>query len=377
MRNPIPEEIIPTAYEISKSVYKGNLTFKEGLKLLTETSTIKESVAANFMNDFKHLMNGEEFQRTLNIATTDYFLNQIYSEFGVKQLNTALISVTKHINYYENLKEKKVTLYGMRELVNKYMLLVYENSLISNHDQLQENIITLEEYLIYGNEIERNQATNLIRNGICFVAYNEEDELQFAPSRFLGYYKNNLKRHDSYKEKDGNITNKAISKILNIEPQENKDLEEKYFEYCLKLGFNANKAFRAKRKFWLITLNSEFTKFNDITVEFPEGRIVERMHRARERNSMVIKIAKDNFKTIHGKLFCEGCKFDGQKDYGSLDIDIIEGHHIIAVCDMQPDHKTKPEDIVMLCPNCHRVVHKKRPWLTINELQELIQKNGA
>ena len=129
MRNPIPEEIIPTAYEISKSVYKGNLTFKEGLKLLTETSTIKESVAANFMNDFKHLMNGEEFQRTLNIATTDYFLNQIYSEFGVKQLNTALISVTKHINYYENLKEKKVTLYGMRELVNKYMLLVYENSL--------------------------------------------------------------------------------------------------------------------------------------------------------------------------------------------------------------------------------------------------------
>ena len=98
----------------------------------TQTSTIKESVAANFMNDFKHLMNGEEFQRTLNIATTDYFLNQIYSEFGVKQLNTALISVTKHINYYENLKEKKVTLYGMRELVNKYMLLVYENSLISN-----------------------------------------------------------------------------------------------------------------------------------------------------------------------------------------------------------------------------------------------------
>ena len=35
---------------------------------------------------------------------------------------------------------------------------------------------------------------------------------------------------------------------------------------------------------------------------------------------------------------------------------------------------TVPE-IVMLCANCHRMVHKKRPWLTMTNLEMLLKKD--
>ena len=41
---------------------------------------------------------------------------------------------------------------------------------------------------------------------------------------------------------------------------------------------------------------------------------------------------------------------------------------------MLPEHKTKPEDIAMLCANCHRMVHKKRPWLKMKDLSKLLKK---
>jgi len=40
---------------------------------------------------------------------------------------------------------------------------------------------------------------------------------------------------------------------------------------------------------------------------------------------------------------------------------------------MEPYHKTKPEDIVMVCSNCHKMLHRRRPWLKIDELKNLIK----
>ena len=53
--------------------------------------------------------------------------------------------------------------------------------------------------------------------------------------------------------------------------------------------------------------------------------------------------------------------------------DFIEGHHTIPVSEMKPNHKTKPEEIAMVCSNCHRMLHRKRPWLSIDKLKELIK----
>lgn len=112
--------------------------------------------------------------------------------------------------------------------------------LISTLKQLEQNINNVEKYLAVGTDEEKIKTYNLIKRGICFIAYSFEDEVRFAPSRFLGYVYNELNKHAS-SHKDGTETNKAISKILGVNPIQNLTIEQKYFNYCHKLGIQPRK----------------------------------------------------------------------------------------------------------------------------------------
>jgi predicted HNH restriction endonuclease len=250
--------------------------------------------------------------------------------------------------------------------------------LIKNIDELKNNIKTVEHLIVEGSEEEKRIVYDLIRRGICFVAYKVKKELRFAPSRFIGYVNNNLEKHEKAKGNnlaDGKETNHRITKIIkekNIRTKlgSNDRIDKCYIEYCESIGIVPT---QMKRKYWELKMNDDFEDNTPFLSEFPEGNIVEKIHKSRERNSKVIKVAKANFKKKHGHLFCQICKFNFENKYGSLGKDFIEGHHTVAVCRMTPDQKTKPEDIAMLCSNCHRMVHKRRPWLTMGELGKLIK----
>ncbi|MCB9108740.1 MAG: HNH endonuclease [Anaerolineales bacterium] len=51
----------------------------------------------------------------------------------------------------------------------------------------------------------------------------------------------------------------------------------------------------------------------------------------------------------------------------------IEAHHTIPVSDMEPGQATRVEDIALICSNCHRMLHRTRPWLSIGMLKELLK----
>lgn len=106
---------------------------------------------------------------------------------------------------------------------------------------------------------------------------------------------------------------------------------------------------------------------------FPEGKKKLRQHVCRERNQRVVKIAKQRFKEQHGKLFCEACGFDFEEIYGEIGIDFIEAHHNIAVSELKEGDITRPSDISLLCSCCHRMAHRKRPWLSGTQLKELLK----
>lgn len=166
--------------------------------------------------------------------------------------------------------------------------------------------------------------------------------------------------------------------------------EEEYIQYCNSSNFKPPKKIKLGHKFWDSDLNintsvqetlgqltagdHEVEVYDELILEFPEGKEIEKIHKSRERNSQVIQIAKSIFKQRNGKLFCQICGFDFEKVYGEVGKDFIEGHHTIAVSDMKLDHKTRPEEIALLCSNCHRMVHKKRPWLSLNDLNNLLKK---
>ncbi|MCE7926635.1 MAG: HNH endonuclease [Haliscomenobacteraceae bacterium CHB4] len=244
-------------------------------------------------------------------------------------------------------------------------------NIVTTKEEILENLQTLENYLCEGTEEERTFAVSLIKKGACFITYQVNGEIRFSPSRFSGYQFNNLKKHLQSGIKDGRETNPTITKILNTKLLPNEDLERQHSEFCQSFGVSAD---NKKKKFWSLDSNEALIiKDEKQAASFPEGAIVERIHLHRERNSRVVNIAKENFKRTHGRLICQVCNFDFEAVYGEHGRDYIEGHHTIAVSEMLPDHKTKPEEIAMVCSNCHKMLHRTRPWLSIDRLKEILK----
>ena len=92
-----------------------------------------------------------------------------------------------------------------------------------------------------------------------------------------------------------------------------------------------------------------------------------------ERNSKLRKLAIK----IQG-LNCAACGFNFEQQYGDWGRDFIEVHHIQPLGQNRKSLiKTNPDtDMLVLCSNCHRMVHRKRKIaLTIDELKEKIKKH--
>lgn len=103
-----------------------------------------------------------------------------------------------------------------------------------------------------------------------------------------------------------------------------------------------------------------------------EGKVLSRVHRYRERDRTLVSKKKIKFLIEHTKLYCQGCGFDFHEKYGERGKDYIECHHTKAVSELKLGEATKLSDLVLLCSNCHRMIHRKKPWLTIDELKFLI-----
>ena len=111
--------------------------------------------------------------------------------------------------------------------------------------------------------------------------------------------------------------------------------------------------------------------------EFPEGRAAFVTHRKRERNPALIRAAKANALKKFGRLFCHACGFDFGKVYGRFGEGFIEAHHSIPVSQLIDNSVSRVEDIALVCSNCHRILHRRRPWLEIEQLKELLSRQNG
>lgn len=245
--------------------------------------------------------------------------------------------------------------------------------LIESIEQLEKNLETVEYYITEGSDAENKEATRLICAGTCFVAYEIDGQFRFAPSRFIGYKNNTINQHRESTIKHGTITNGAINRIMDNRLEPNEELEKAFLKYCHNLGIEP---YNKKRKYWKLNLSKEFNSNIDLDGEYPEGKMAERKHIFRERDSKVVQLAKQNFKNKHGRLFCQACEFDFEKEYGEIGVDFIEAHHSLPLSEMKDGHITKIDDFAMLCPNCHRMIHKKRPWVRMEDLMKLRSNNN-
>jgi 5-methylcytosine-specific restriction protein A len=103
----------------------------------------------------------------------------------------------------------------------------------------------------------------------------------------------------------------------------------------------------------------------------PEGRLLTRLHITRERSAPLVNRKKAFARKKWGKLECEVCGFDFEREYGSRGDGFIECHHTKPLRSLGDGHRTTTDDLALLCANCHRMIHTKKPWLSIDELKRL------
>ena len=123
----------------------------------------------------------------------------------------------------------------------------------------------------------------------------------------------------------------------------------------------------------LIETNVELPPTIDEEEDLEEGKLRTRFHKFRERNTKTVKKKKDDFHKKNGRLYCEVCDFDFMEEYGSRGDGFIECHHTKFLSDYDESTKTNITDLVLLCSNCHRMIHRKKPWLSVDELRELFE----
>ncbi len=110
--------------------------------------------------------------------------------------------------------------------------------------------------------------------------------------------------------------------------------------------------------------------------EGKEGRLLTRWHAYRERDRGLVKSAKQAFKLKHGKLFCEACGLDPKTRYGERGEDRLQAHHRTPIEEMIPGSVTKAEDLAMVCPTCHDIIHARRPWITVEDVKKLLNEHA-
>lgn len=111
--------------------------------------------------------------------------------------------------------------------------------------------------------------------------------------------------------------------------------------------------------------------------EFAEGKVLTRVHKARERSRTAIEKKKASVLKQTGTLACEACGFDFRKVYGDLGEGFAECHHTVPVSQLKAGQKTSLKDLSILCANCHRMIHKSNPMLTVDQLRGVLERHSA
>jgi 5-methylcytosine-specific restriction protein A len=103
---------------------------------------------------------------------------------------------------------------------------------------------------------------------------------------------------------------------------------------------------------------------------FPEGALTRVEVNRYERDRRVRKACLD-----HWGYRCAVCDFSFEDRYGSLGQDFIHVHHTVELSLVPPDYRVNPvSDLRPLCPNCHAMIHRTRPAMSIEELRARVHR---
>src|SRR5450830_989360 len=120
---------VEASYSIASCVFDLAITAEAGATELQNSYGLNINSARDFINDYRHMLQGKVFQRAMSAPAIDYYLSRILEERGSALHDAAVLAVEKHIKYYENIR--KVNLNAMRIVVARHRSYVGVQPLLS------------------------------------------------------------------------------------------------------------------------------------------------------------------------------------------------------------------------------------------------------
>jgi hypothetical protein len=107
----------------------------------------------------------------------------------------------------------------------------------------------------------------------------------------------------------------------------------------------------------------------DVHAEYTESRRRSSEKYFFARNPQLIAAAKQ-----HYGFECQACGFDFAAKYGELGNGYIEDHHLDPLSERPElewtdELQTSVDKVTVLCANCHRMIHRRKPTLSLDELK--------
>lgn len=108
--------------------------------------------------------------------------------------------------------------------------------------------------------------------------------------------------------------------------------------------------------------------------ELHEGRRRRSFSSAVERNATARRLCLEHYGPT-----CVVCGMNFEEVFGEEFSGIIDIHHLNPISQKSGDHLVDPiEDMVPLCPNCHRMIHRKKDGVySPDELRRLVEGRNA
>ncbi|CAA0117638.1 Uncharacterised protein [BD1-7 clade bacterium] len=97
----IGNDEISLAYQAAKSVYDGCTEKNRAIASLIENVGMNHASATFYLNAFQKMMEGKQYEKTINGLAANYYLENIRRDYGNEKYQSALSSLYKHICYYE------------------------------------------------------------------------------------------------------------------------------------------------------------------------------------------------------------------------------------------------------------------------------------
>ncbi len=128
----------------------------------------------------------------------------------------------------------------------------------------------------------------------------------------------------------------------------------------------------------LSELKKEIKKIIETTPEEKTNAEIEaEAIEGERRHKETISILRDpeivKLKKSKSDYRCEVCGFKFEEKYGEIGRNYIAAHHLDPLKEREKASKTTLDDLALVCDNCHRMLHRKDPPLTIKELKSLLK----